>query len=349
MPLTPDEDLRLRRAGCPVVSFGFGGQMITMIPRTPHRVHVRRNTLLPVPGPINFTSLRGIVDPPGLAASFPGPLFMATKPVKGKTKEILAWLDCNLATLDQVRESRAFDEESVLHIEDRKVLYTIVKLLAENNGVLDASPEVEKKVLELLMPHTTALPASDQPSFGVTASALSVTAAAQTVVDPGALATYNLTTDFLRSIRKLLMQGDRQGAIRKAIDQKMWGHALLIASSISPIVWRDTAEHFIRSELRDTGSKDFDSLRFLYGVLAGEGVDAANELLPPMNRMISSIQTSAVSQGPRFTSWKESLGMILANKTPMENPTPIIGLGMSLIHDGRIEAGHSWYANVFQN
>ena len=92
------------------------------------------------------------------------------------------------------------------------------------------------------------------------------------------------------------MQGDRQNAIGKAIDQKMWGHALLIASSVDQIVWRETVEQFIRSELRDTGTKDFDSLRFLYGVLGGEGLDAVNELLPPTNRMVSSIHPSATSQ-----------------------------------------------------
>lgn len=172
-------------------------------------------------------------------------------------------------------------------------------------------------------------------------------AAQSTTADPNALATYNLTTEFLRSMRTLLMQGDRQNAIRKAVDQKMWGHALLIASSVDQNVWRETVEQFIRNELRDTGTKDFDSLRFLYGVLGGEGPNAVTELLPPINRMISSIHPSATSQTPRFGSWKESLGMVLLNQGSMDTSQALIGLGSSLVSEGRVEAGHSWYFAYF--
>lgn len=143
------------------------------------------------------------------------------------------------------------------------------------------------------------------------------------------------------------MQGDRQGAIRKAVDQKMWGHALLIAGSVNPTVWRETAEQFIRSELQDTGSTDFDSLRFLYGVLGGQGSDAVNELLPPTNRMISSINPLSAAQAPRFGSWKESLGMVLQNSSSVEScSAALVGLGSSLVSYGRIEAGHSWFSLV---
>lgn len=164
--------------------------------------------------------------------------------------------------------------------------------------------------------------------------------------DPTALATYNLTTDFLRSIRSLLMQGDRPGAIRKAVDQKMWGHALLIASSVSEIAWRETAEQFIQSELRGPGSQEFDSLRFLYGVFGGEGINAINELLPPTNRMISSIQSSASSSIPKFNSWKESLGMALLNRGSMADHSAPLGLGDSLVSNGRIDAGHAWFESL---
>jgi COPII coat assembly protein SEC16 len=206
------------------------------------------------------------------------------------------------------------------------------------------SPEIEKSVKEILMPQTATLPAPEEPeSFGVTASALAMSSAAQTSADPNALATYNLTTDFLRSMRTSLMQGDKASAIRKAIDQKMWGHALLIASSVSPIVWRETVETFIRCELRETGSKEFESLRFLYGALGGEGADAVTELLPPINRMVSSIQASATSQSAKFEYWKESLGMVLLNRGSMEDSSALIGLGQALVHEGRIEAGHAWY------
>ena len=135
--LTPEEDFRLKRQGCPVVVFGFGGRMITMIPRTPHRVNIHGMAPAPIPGPITLSSLRGVLEPTGLASSFPGPLFASNKLVKGKVKEIVNWLDQNISTLDQLRDTQAMDEEDIIRVEDRKVLYKLVKVLVENNGVLD--------------------------------------------------------------------------------------------------------------------------------------------------------------------------------------------------------------------
>jgi COPII coat assembly protein SEC16 len=209
---------------------------------------------------------------------------------------------------------------------------------------LTSSPEVEKAVRELLLPHAAAEGVKDgSDTFGVTASALATSTPHTTTADPNALVTYNLTIDFLRSMRQLLMQGDRQNAIRKAIDGKMWGHALLIASSVSQTVWKETVEQFIRSELRDTGAKDFESLRFFYGVLGGEGTDAVTELLPPINRMVTGVRPNTGSQAPRFGSWKESLGMVIQNQGTMDHSSAIIGLGASLVSEGRVEAGHAWY------
>ena len=354
-PRTQEEDFQFRRGGYPIVNFGFGGRMITMIPRTPHRVNIRGTAPISVPGMITFSSLREFTEPPGLASSFPGPLYSANKPVKGKAKDIGKWLDDNLALLEQLRDTTRL-EEDIKRIEDKKILYKLVKLLVDNNGVLDGkyglrsvcancSPELEKSVKEILLPQAASTVTEEgSQSFGITASTLATSMATQsTTTDPNALATYNLTTDFLRSMRSLLMQGDRQNAIRKAIDQKMWGHALLIASSVNQIVWRETVEQFIQSELRDTGTKDFDSLRFLYGVLAGEGLNAVNELLPPINRMVSSIHPSVTSQTPRVGSWKESLGILLVNQGSMDTSPALIGLGSSLVSEGRVEAGHIWY------
>lgn len=123
----------------------------------------------------------------------------------------------------------------------------------------------------------------------------------------------------------------------------MWGHALLIASSVSPVVWCETVEQFIGSELRDPGTKDFDSLRFLYGVLGGEGANAVNQLLPPINRMISNVHSVSSSQIPQVGQWKESIGMVLLNRGSMDTTPSIIGLGTALVREGRVEAGHTWY------
>jgi Vesicle coat trafficking protein Sec16 mid-region len=88
---------------------------------------------------ITFSSLREIIEPPGLATSFPGPLYSANKPVKGKGKDIGKWLDDNLDMLEKLRDEPNLEEKEIHRIEDRKILYKLVSLLVDNNGVLDGA------------------------------------------------------------------------------------------------------------------------------------------------------------------------------------------------------------------
>lgn len=121
------------------MNFGFGGRIITMIPRTSHRVAMYGAMPLLASGSIMFSSLRDIIEPPGFASTFPGPLFSATKAVKGKGKEIAKWLDDNLSHVEQVRDNSRLDEQELHRIEDRKVLFKLLKLLVDNNGVLEGT------------------------------------------------------------------------------------------------------------------------------------------------------------------------------------------------------------------
>lgn len=108
-----------------------------MIPRTAHRVVLRGAAPLSVPGTVIFTNIKDILELPGLVSSFPGPLYLSTKAVKSKSKEIGKWLDDNLALIELSRDSANLDEDDIQRIEDRKILYKLVKLLVDNNGVLE--------------------------------------------------------------------------------------------------------------------------------------------------------------------------------------------------------------------
>jgi Vesicle coat trafficking protein Sec16 mid-region len=106
-----------------------------MIPRVPHRVNIHGTAPLLVPSGITFSSLREVVEPPGLASSFPGPLFTATKAVKGKVKDVGKWLDDNLAGFEQLQNSN-LQMDDIRQIEDKRILYKLVRLLVDHNGVL---------------------------------------------------------------------------------------------------------------------------------------------------------------------------------------------------------------------
>ena len=95
----------------------------------------------------------------------------------------------------------------------------------------------------------------------------------------------------LDKIADLLARGDRRGACHYAADEKLWSHALLIASSIDKEAWKDIVNEFVRSELA-SGNEDAlgrshasssmaagkESLRVAYSLFSGHGAAAGKRV-----------------------------------------------------------------------
>ena len=103
-----------------------------------------------------------------------------------------------------------------------------------------------------------------------------------------------LTVTMLRSsaldrIQEFLLLGDRRQAYQFAMDEKLWAHAMIIASSIDKDSWKEVVNDFLRTELAvkdDAGlspsttfSSDpvatrkgnWESLRVAYSLFSGQG------------------------------------------------------------------------------
>lgn len=95
----------------------------------------------------------------------------------------------------------------------------------------------------------------------------------------------------LEKIQEFLIRGERKQACHYALDEKLWAHAMVIASSIDRDAWQEVAREFIRAELGSTDVKDDRSkpndprrgslptpasdgregLRVAYSLFAGQG------------------------------------------------------------------------------
>lgn len=95
----------------------------------------------------------------------------------------------------------------------------------------------------------------------------------------------------LEKLQEFLIRGERRQACHYALDEKLWAHAMVIASSIDRDAWQEVAKEFIRAELgskdlKDSGTKPNDSrrgslltptsdgresLRAAYSLFAGQG------------------------------------------------------------------------------
>jgi len=57
----------------------------------------------------------------------------------------------------------------------------------------------------------------------------------------------------LAKIQDFRLRGERRQAYHFALDEKLWAHAMVIASSIDKEAWKEVVNEFIRTEL---GAKD---------------------------------------------------------------------------------------------
>lgn len=111
------------------------------------------------------------------------------------------------------------------------------------------------------------------------------------VPDETAVSVTTLKPSALEKIQEFLIRGERRQACHYALDEKLWAHAMVIASSIDRDAWQEVAKEFIRAELgpkdiKDDRSRSSDprqgslpnqnsdgreGLRVAYSLFAGQG------------------------------------------------------------------------------
>ena len=97
-----------------------------------------------------------------------------------------------------------------------------------------------------------------------------------------------LRSSTLDKIQEFLVRGERLKACHFAMDEKLWAHAMLIASSIDKEMWKAVVNEFLRSELGrspdashgsqlhsgEPGARPLngrESLRVAYSMFSGQG------------------------------------------------------------------------------
>jgi len=133
----------------------------------------------------------------------------------------------------------------------------------------------------------------------------------------------------LEKIQEFLIRGERRQACHYALDEKLWAHAMVIASSIDRDAWQEVAKEFIRAELgskdvKDSGTRPNDprrdslptptdgreSLRVAYSLFAGQG--AASGIYTRLascgnSQLIFNFSTGNASSRSAFSSgWQQA-------------------------------------------
>lgn len=331
-----------RWRGAPIMTWGVGGVLVTSFPTDVPRYGV--NQALPMilrsPGEVKVKHMKDIQPLEERLAKFPGPL-----KGKSKKKETLAWLTAGIDTLERSLPNVSF-HQIVSHEDKRAVerllLWKILRVFIEHDGLLEGNPTVDKAVREVMSPgidtNNSELASAISSGVDLTGISSTVTGMQSDAVDSTAV----------EQIRHHLLSGDREKAVWAAVDKRLWGHAMLISNTMqSPELYKKVAQEFIKKEVNHPGHGN-ESLAALYGVLSGNFEESVDELVPVHARAGLQLMSTSAPVGTSqdalagLDKWRETLGLILSNRS-FGDAQALRSLGNLLSGYGRAEAAHICY------
>ncbi|KAI1108503.1 Sec23-binding domain of Sec16-domain-containing protein [Nemania sp. NC0429] len=330
-----------RWRGAPAIAWGVGGLFVSTFPKDVPRYGISSAVpqIMRSPGEVKVKHMKDIQPLEDRLSKFPGPLRG-----KSKKKEVTAWLSSGIDGLERTPQNVS-TKQHISHEEKRAVertlLWKILRILIENDGLLEGNPLVEKAVRDVISPGAefTSPGLSTAISTGVDLTGMTTTIASMQADAADSTAA--------ESIRSHLLLGDREKAVWMAVDKRLWGHAILISSSMpNPELYKKVAQEFIKKEVNHTGHGN-ESLACLYSVLSGNFEEAVDELVPVHARaglQLMSTTSSTMSQDvlAGLDKWRETLGMILSNRRQGDGQA-LRSLGDLLSGYGRAEAAHICY------
>ncbi|KAJ3172874.1 Protein transport protein Sec16B, partial [Irineochytrium annulatum] len=285
----------LSRRGHAIGIFGPGGTLITTFPSRQQRLvkDVRGASVMvekTVPGRISVMSVAAAIKEVGEGVKLPGPLVGGAKAFK--KKEVVKFTDDFISEAKEKLEharSTATGEQGLadkLKAEDYLVLWRLMKLLVEKDGILLGAKgdEVVKLLREFVTPAPSMAPVDE--------------------------------------ILAALLTGDKNEACNVATARHMWSHALILAGVLSPERYKETVVAFSRSELSSTRASivppetgvDRPALRVLYAMFSGVGGSSVREQFPgPEDFSADSAHYAPIES---ISRWKETLVLMLANRKP---------------------------------
>ncbi|KAI0031714.1 Sec23-binding domain of Sec16-domain-containing protein [Vararia minispora EC-137] len=331
-----NDALQRTSSRAPVISFGFGGKLVTcfhgsgtlntgfdiaLVSRQTTHVDVR--------------ALHSLVPTSALESgnmSFPGPLFAdpgtpttslvrpgASAQIKSNKAKVLKYLEERAGEIAQsipyLEQSSATGREA----EGQLVLVRLLKVMVENDGQLSGSTKVESAVRAALV-NRLGDEMSNSPSIlnGTLGTLPSGTDLAMNSLGLGSdpndavLSTVTVRASALERIQEHLIRGDRRAAYNYALDERLWAHAMVIAGSIDRDAWKEVVNEFVKAELGGPGNKGREGLKMAYSLFSGQGAASEVQALAAPTKLSDvaarpTIPQSTMASSPSFSSASASL------------------------------------------
>ncbi|KAG6376165.1 Sec23-binding domain of Sec16-domain-containing protein [Boletus reticuloceps] len=387
----------------PVISFGFGGKLLTCFhssadPNTGFDVALssRRTTN------VTIRVLHQLLPdymPETKATEFPGPLFSdlgtpvtglvrtGTSQAKTKKARVIKYLE---ERAEELLRGTMYTSNNIerQRLEGKLILAQLLKIMVENDGSLSGSPAVDDAVRTALLPRivgTMDVSGHDGLPVPALTSPMPNTHSATSMLLPAKETPVSVSTlhpSALDKIQEFLVRGERRQAYRYALDERLWAHAMIIASSVDKEAWKEVVNEFLKAELgvheplqratphvngkgvmsQPTNGREW--LRVTYSVFSGQGPAAVQELvpmnllsrtatglqLPPMLPHIPPVSpnfssTTVATQIPveSLSKWPEIAASIISTPLNPEYSATLSALGDCLVSHHLVEGAHVCY------
>jgi hypothetical protein len=137
----------------------------------------------------------------------------------------------------------------------------------------------------------------------------------------------------------MLAQGDKRDAVEYAAGHGIWSHALIIASSLGPEVWKETVNRFAKDELASGG---LAGLRASYALFAGADATIGASLQPIQLIIADELFAAAnITDDPAKDQWREVIASLAFNGRPGDMAC-LDDLAGKLMQRGLYNAAHAW-------
>ncbi|KAG8217541.1 Sec23-binding domain of Sec16-domain-containing protein [Butyriboletus roseoflavus] len=388
----------------PVISFGFGGKVLTCFHGSAElntgfdvALSSRRTTNVTVR--VLHQLLSDYVFETK-AAEYPGPLFSdpgtplvrtGTSQAKTKKARVIKYLE---ERAEEILRGTIYMSDNVerQRLEGKLVLVQLLKIMVENDGSLSGSPTIDNAVRTALLPRiagtmdesahdgpvTLAAPALASPMSNVYGTTSTLPHAKETPISVS-----TLLPSALDKIQEFLVRGERRQAYHYALDERLWAHAMIIASSVDKEAWKEVVNEFLKAELgvheslqratphvhgkgatsQQTNGREW--LRVTYSMFSGQGPTAIQELVPMnlLSRTATSLQvpgpvlshitpvspnfpsSAATTQIPveSLSKWPEIVASIVSSPLNPEHSATLSALGDYLVSHHLVEGAHTCY------
>lgn len=273
-----DRERPRNRPAVPIASFGFNGKLVTFFPSSAAPATASYGMMYEDPSSGSTIKIQKLSEilPTALSGfdSFPGPLFMDTGATSAsgkakKKKDILAWLHARIEESQQERNylGVSASDTAKAQADQKTVVLQLLKILLENDGKLTGTLQVDQLVQQVLVPH---LATSGQNSAFAVAADLG-----NNNYETSAKSVPQATSRDLDTIQTHLLRGEKREAVQYALNNRLYSHALVIASGTDRALLTEVVQDFLAFELGGELAQGREALKVAYSLLSGGGPAAS--------------------------------------------------------------------------